>query len=243
MQIIAVKNFLLRCGMDILQVIPTSVFSFIALFILTKLMGHKQVSQLDFFDYITGITIGSIAAELATDLEAPWKSTVAMVIYALATIIIGVVTRKIPKAREYLNGASVKLIDNGKLIRENLKKAKLDLNEFLMMCREKGYFDIRNIHTALFESNGKLTILPFSSHRSVTPDDLQIKVPQESLFAEIIMDGRVMEKNLKQLGLDLTWLSKKMDEHNIKSASEVFLAVCDRNKNIAFYKKYSKSGS
>lgn len=226
--------------MDILAVILTSVFSFVALFVLTKLMGHKQVSQLDFFDYITGITIGSIAAELATDLEAPWKSFLAMVIYAVATILMSLISRKKPKIREYLNGASVILMENGKIKKENLKKAKLELNEFLMMCRERGYFDLNDIHIALFESNGKLAILPKSANRPVTPDDLQLNPPQESLFAEVIMDGQIIEKNLKHLGFELTWLYNKMKEQKINSAQEVFLAVCDRNQNITFYKQDSK---
>ena len=99
--------------MDWIVICWTSIFSYISLFILTKLMGHKQVSQLDFFDYITGITIGSIAAEFATELEAPWKPLLAMVIYAFATLLLGIIARKLPRTRKYLNGTSRILMDNG----------------------------------------------------------------------------------------------------------------------------------
>lgn len=215
-------------------------FSYVSLFLLTKLMGSKQISQLDFFDYITAITIGSIAAEFATELEAPWKPLLSMVIYTAATFLLGVILRKFPRTRKYLNGTSKIIISNGKINRENLKKANLDLNEFLVMCREQGYFDLSNIHTALFEYNGKLTILPNSLNRPATPEDFQLKPEQETLFAEIIMDGRIVEKNLQSIGFDLNWLSKQLKQHKINSPKEVFLSVCDKNQNIYFYKKDNK---
>lgn len=215
----------------------TSIFSYASLFVLTKLMGHKQISQLDSFDYITGITIGSIAAEFATDLETPWKPLLAMTIYAIATVLLGMIARKYPRSRKYLNGTSQIIINNGKLNRENLKKSKLDINELIVMCREQGYFDLSSIQTALFEYNGKLSILPISSRRPAIPEDFQLKPEQETLFAEIIMDGRIIEKNLQNIGFDLNWLSKQLTQHGIGSPKDVFLAVCDKNQHILFYKK------
>ena len=226
--------------MDWITVCLTSIFSYISLFLLTRLMGHKQISQLDFFDYINGITIGSIAAEFATELENPWKPLIAMIIYAFATLLLGVFARKSPRARKYLNGTSRILMNNGKLYRENLKKAKLDINEFLVMCREQGYFDLSSIQTALFEYNGKLSILPTSSRRPTIPEDFQLNPEQEPLFAEIIMDGEIIEKNLQSIGFDLNWLSNQLTRHRIGSPKDVFLAVCDRNQNISFYKKEEK---
>lgn len=222
--------------MDFLYVCLTSVFSYIVLFVLTKLMGNKQISQLDSFDYITGITIGSIAAEFATDLEAPWKPFLAMVIYAIATLLLGYISRKMPRARKYLNGTFLILMDKGKLNRANLKKAKLELNEFLVMCREQGYFDLQSIETAIFEANGTLSILPSSVHRPATPQDLNLSPTQETLFTEVIMDGRILEGNLKKLGLDHIWLTKQLQKQGIGSQKDVFLGICDRNKNIQFYK-------
>lgn len=195
------------------------------------------MSQLDSFDYITGITIGSIVAEFATELEEFWKPFIAMVIYLLATILLGVISRKFPRTRKFISGTSIIIMDNGKLYKKNLKKANLDLNEFLMMCREEGYFDLSGIQSAFFECNGKLTILPVSTRRPVIPEDIQIKPAQDTLFAEVIMDGKILDKNLKHLGLDVSWLSKKLCENGISSHKDVFLAVCDKNQNIQFYKK------
>lgn len=191
---------------------------------------------MDFFDYITGITVGSIAAEMATELEEPWKPLTAILIYGGITLILSVVTNKLPGTRRYLYGSPTILMDRGKLYRENLKKSKLDLNEFIVMCRQQGYFDLTSIQTAIFEFNGKLTILPVSTQRPATPGDMELSPPQELLFTELIMDGRILEGNLKRMGLDLAWLDKHLRQRGIHSARDVFLAVCDGNGKLVIYR-------
>ena len=223
------------CHIQVLVLCLTTLSSFAALFIAAMLIGHKHIAQLDYFDYITGITIGSIAAEMATELEEPWKPLIAILIYAGITLLLSVATNKFPRTRRYLYGSPVILLNQGKLYRENLKKSKLDLDEFLVMCRQQGYFDLTSIQTAIFEFNGKLTILPVSTQRPATPGDMNLSPEQELLFAELIMDGRILERNLKRMGLDLTWLDKQLKQRGIHSARDVFLAVCDSNRNLVIY--------
>ncbi len=223
--------------MSFIKLCLVALGSFGTLFLVAKFIGHKQIAQLDFFDYITGITIGSIAAEMSTELEEPWKPFVAMIIYGGVTVLLSIISNKFPRTRKYLNGTPTILMDHGKLYYENLKKAKLDLSEFMVMCRQQGYFDLTNIQTAVFEYNGKLTILPVSSQRPATPNDLNLSPEQELLFTELIMDGRILEDNLKCMGLDLTWLDKQLKQHHIHSPQDVILAICDRNLKFAVYKK------
>ena len=206
--------------MDIFKVILTSLFSVLILFLIAKIMGHRQVSQLDFFDYITGITIGSVAAELATELEHPWKPAIAIVIYGTAAFVLNLITSKFPKSRKY---------------RRNMKKAKLDLSEFLMMCREQGYFDLNDIQTAVFENNGKLTVLPTSTSRPATPEDLNLTPKADYISTEIIMDGRILDENLKRAGLDLTWLNKQLKAEGYKNAKEIYLGLCDKDNNLSLF--------
>ena len=149
--------------MPVLTLCLTTVGSFAILFLVAKFIGHKQIAQLDFFDYITGITIGSIAAEMATELEEPWKPLLAMVIYGGITLSLSLISSRFPRSRKYLNGTPTILLDHGKLYYENMKKARLDLSEFLVLCRQQGYFDLTTIQTAIFEYNGKLTILPVTT--------------------------------------------------------------------------------
>ena len=129
--------------MEFLTVILASLFSAAVLFIIAKIIGHKQVAQLEFFDYITGITIGSIAAELATTLDKPWwKPTVSMIVFGIITVVLSVLTRKFPRSRKFINGTPTIILNDGKLYRKNMKKAKLELSEFLLLCRQEGYFNL-----------------------------------------------------------------------------------------------------
>lgn len=222
--------------MEILKVVLTSLLSAAALFIIAKCIGHKQMSQLDFFDYITGITIGSIAAELATELEEPLKPLVAMIIYGAITVILSVATNKMPRIRKFVNGTPTIIMNNGKLYRKNMKKAKLDLSEFMVLCRQEGYFNLCDIQTAIFEYNGRLTILPVSTKRPLNPEDMKLTPQPEHISTEVIMDGRILDENLKRMKLDKTWLNKRLNEQGFKSAKEVFLGLCDEKQQLFLYK-------
>lgn len=222
--------------MEILKVIFASLFSAAILFLIAKLIGHKQVAQLEFFDYITGITIGSIAAELATTLDDPWwKPTIAMIVFGLVTVVLSIVTRKFPKSRKFVNGTPTIVMNDGKLYRENMKKAKLELSEFLLLCRQAGYFNLNDIQTAVFEYNGMLSILPVSAKRPLNPEDIKMVIKPEHIGTEIIMDGRVMGDNLKRKGLNDEWLRKEIQNQGYKSAKEIFLGICYAENNLTLF--------
>ena len=221
--------------MEITKVLLTSILSVGALFAIAKIMGHKQMSQLDFFDYISGITIGSIAAELATELEEPLQPLIAIAVYGAAAILLSKITSLFPKTRKYINGTPTILMNNGKIYRENLKKAKLDLSEFMVMCRQQGFFNLNDIQTAVFEFNGKLSILPVSKKRPANPGDLDLSPAPEYIQTELIMDGRILDENLKRMGLDDKWLQKQLAVQGYQKPGEVFLAVCDENNHLTVF--------
>lgn len=211
--------------MEYINIILTPILSVAAIFIIAKIMGHKQVAQLDFFDYISGITMGSIAAELATELEAWHKPLVALVIYGIISVLLNFLTHKFSRTRKYINGTPTILMNNDKLYRQNLKKAKLDLSEFMLLCRVQGYFDLNEIQTAIFEHNGKLSILPKSANRPITPEDLKITTQTTHIGIEIIMDGRIMGENLTRMGRDENWLNSHLKAQGYKDAKEILLAI------------------
>ncbi len=222
--------------MDVLKVILTALLSAGALFLIAKIMGHKQMAQLDFFDYINGITIGSIAAELATELESPWKPLIAMAVYGFISFTLSILTNKFPRTRKFINGTPTVIMNGGKIYRKNMKKAKLDLSEFMVMCRQEGYFDLTAIQTAIFEYNGRLTILPVSEKRPIEPEDMNLTVTPASVFTEVIMDGRILGENLERMGLDEKWLQKMIKEQGYKKAAEIYLGICDSNKSLVLFK-------
>lgn len=221
--------------MEILQVLLTSLLSAGALFLIAKIMGHKQMSQLDFFDYITGITIGSIAAELATELETPLQPLISMGVYGVISVLLSKATHLLPRSRKYINGSPTILMDGGKLYRENLKKAKLDLSEFMVMCRQQGYFNLNDIQTAVFEFNGQLSILPVSSKRPANPQDLNLTLPTETIQTEVIMDGRILGENLHRMGFNEKWLEKQLRVQGYKRPDEILLALWDEQNQLTLF--------
>ena len=164
--------------------ILTTLLSIGVLFLLTKLMGAKQVSQMTMFDYVVGITIGSAAAELATELETPTKPLTALIVYGIVAVCISLLTSKSLKARSVVTGKPLILLEDGVIYRENLKKAKLDLNEFLTYCRIGGWFDLNQLQTAVFEHNGTVSFLPKEADRPATPTDLNLN-PKQSQVQKI----------------------------------------------------------
>ncbi|MBO5470502.1 MAG: DUF421 domain-containing protein [Lachnospiraceae bacterium] len=227
--------------MEYLTICYQALFSIIALMILTKFMGYRQVSQFSMFDYINGITIGSIAAEMAIDLEGNFmKPFVAMVVYTIVVILLSKLSQKSIKLRRLINGKAIMIYQNGQIYNENLRKAKMNVDEFLVECRVNGYFDLSQIDSAVLEPNGKISILPVTKDRPATPKDLGIEPTQEEIFANIIIDGKVMPENLKHIGRDMNWLNQKLDGQNIKKTEDVFLAICDKQDNFYVYPKVNQ---
>lgn len=223
--------------MDFFRVFITAPISLTVLFLLAKLMGNKQISELNMFDYINGITIGSIAAELATgEFTDIYDGVMAMVIYSLIAIMLTFLSQKSLLLRRFITGKSIIIYDNGKFYNKNLSTAKIDINEILVMCRSKGYFNFDEIQTVILESNGQLSILPKDKNRPLTPDDMKITVLQSGVEAVVIQDGKVLERNLKATGNNIEWLKKELKKQNIKT-SEVFIAFCDNNNTLKVHKK------
>lgn len=221
--------------MEILQVLITSAVSLAILFLLTKLMGNKQVSQLSMFDYIIGISIGSIAAEMATELENPENPLAAMIVYGVIAFLVSVISQRSVKVRKVMSGRPLVIMDNGIIYRENLKKARIDLSDFLTQCRTSGYFDLNQIQTAVMEYNGAISFLPVSKYRPATPSDMDIQPEQEYLQITVIMDGHINKSNLKLSGNNEVWLTKQLHLQGYNNPSDVLLALCDNNNKLTVF--------
>lgn len=227
--------------MELIHIAATSLGSLVTLFLLAKLMGDRQMSQLSMFDYINGITIGSIAAEMATALESDFlKPLLAMIIYAVAGVLISFATTKSIYLRRIITGKSLIIMQDGKIYEKNLKKAHLDVGEFLVQCRNSGYFDIADLQTAIMEPNGKISFLPKSEKRPVNPSDLSLTPTEEKPLINVIIDGKLLEDNLKFTGNNMVWLEKQLHALGITKMDEVFLATCDSQNTLNAYAKIQK---
>ncbi len=223
---------------EIIRIVILSFSSISILFILTKLIGSREISQMSMFDYINSITIGSIAAEMAIGLDQNFLyPTIAMIVYTLVILLFSFLSNKNLTLRKYINGTSIVLYNNGTLYKQNFKKSKLDVNEFLLSCRNKGYFNLADVHTAILEPNGQISIIPNSDILPVRTKDLNIKPEQEEFVYNVILDGKVIYKDLKDTGNNIEWLNKKLKEQKISNIKDIFLATCDKNNNLSVYLK------
>lgn len=163
--------------MDLLDVSIRSVVSIAVLFLLAKLLGNKQIKQLNFFDYVVGISIGSIAAEMATNTDTPHHFfLISMLIYTAVSLLVGQISLKSIKGRRFLEGTPIVLIERGKIIYKNLKKAQMTVNGLLSECRSLGYFDVSEIDTAILETSGELSVLPKADFKPLSAKDAGISV-------------------------------------------------------------------
>lgn len=224
--------------MNILYTVLTSLVSVLTLFVIVKIIGNREMSQLSMFDYVNSITIGSIAAEFATcekwEFYAPLT---AMIVYGLFIIFLAFLTNRYVALRRFIEGKALVLLDNGKINYENLKFSKMDINEFLMQCRINGYFNLNDIQTAVLEPNGKVSILPKSTKRPVTPKDMKLSPDLEKLVVNVVLNGKILTQNLSYTKNSRDWLISKLKLSGVKDIDEVLLATCDFNNNFTVYKK------
>lgn len=222
---------------DLGKIVLTSLLSIITLFLLAKLIGNRQMAQLSLFDYVNGITIGSIAAELATNLENWHKVLLALVIYGGLTFLIAYLDDKFLPLQRFIDGHAYIIYQNGKIYEKNLAKAHLNTDEFLRLCRNQGYFNLQDIHTVILESNGQLSILPIETKRPTTPEDFGMNPTQEFPVVSVVIDGTILYRNLKHTGKDEKWLMTQLHAKGVKDINEVMYASCSNDDKVEVYFK------
>ncbi len=224
--------------MDFFVLVIKSIGSLFALFIFTNALGKKQINQLNMFDYVIGISIGNVVAEMTVNKEVVFiDGVIVMGMYSLISIFISFLTTKSIILRRIISGTPTIIIENGKIIENALKKSKLDINELLEEARIDGYFDISEIEYAIMEANGKISFLPKSKYKAVTPNDLKIKTNYKGVCTNVIIDGKIMENNLKSINKDRKWLIKRLSNLNYKNIENLLLVTCDTNEKIVVFEK------
>ena len=220
------------------EVIIRSLFSLITLFLVTKMLGKKQVSQLSLFDYVIGISIGNFAAEISIDVNTPYiYGVVSVLIFGLVALSISYLTMKSITLRRFFIGTPTLLIQNGKIMNKNLQKTKFDINDLLEECRNCNYFDISEIEYAIMEANGKLSILPKSEYKALTPKDMNLKTNKSSLCANVVIDSRYMLNNLKNMHKTKEWLNSQLKLKGYSDLEKILLATLDINDKLIVYER------
>ena len=212
------------------------------LFLLAKVMGKKQISQLNIFDYTIGITMGSIAADISLDIEKDLVAGItSLAIYGFASALISLWSLKSITARRIFYGIPTILMEKGKIIEGGLRKNKLNLNELQEEARSCGYFDLSEIDCAVMESTGKVSFLPKEENKPVTKKDMDVKCNKDGLVANIIIDEEIMITNLKVMNKTEKWLKQQLKVLGYDGSKGILLATLDNNDKLIIYKKGVKS--
>lgn len=226
---------------DFLNICFRTILILIILFFITKMMGKKQISELNFFDYVVGITIGSIAADISLDIEKNMIAGIAaLFIYGFISYIISFVSIKSILARRFFIGVPTVLVEKGKIIESGLKKTKIDVNDLLMGARENGYFNLDEIDYALMEVNGNISFLPKEKEKPVTKRDMKIKCSNEGLTVNAIIDSKYMVNNMKAINKDKEWLDHELKVNGYDNYDNILLATIDNNYKVTIYEKNVK---
>lgn len=208
-----------------LIVLVRGIISFFSLLIFARILGKQQISQLTFFDYILGITIGSTASTLTTDLTSrAWPHWVGLITWSSLSLLLQYITLKSKKASDYLDDVPSVVIMDGKILEDAMRKSKYRLGELLEQLRDKGVFDLTQVAFAVLEKDGQLSVLKKAEYQPVTPKDMKLSVSKVALSSEIIYDGLIIDENLKNIKKDMNWLLGQLKANNISSPAEVFVA-------------------
>lgn len=221
-----------------LEIFIRALISVLALLIIARIIGVRQISQLTFYDYVTGITIGSIAGTLAIDPDIPLGySLLALAVFGVISVIISLMTSKSIVMRRLLTGTSKFLIYKGNFVEHNMKMARFDVNDILRELRSQGYFNVSEIEYAVLESNGKLSVLPKSQFRPANSQEVGIELPEAGITSDVIIDGKIMEENLAQHNVNKEWIMSELKNQGIENVKDIMLANLNDNMELSVYFK------
>lgn len=208
-----------------------SIIAFLTLIIYTRVLGKQQMGNLTYFDYINGITIGSIAGTFATDLSSKaWIHFVALTIFTIITIIFQYITLKNRTISKLMDSDPTVVIQNGKILEQNLHKMRVKFDELTMMLRQKDVFDITTLDYAILEPDGSLSVILKPENQPVTAKDMHMHPPKSKLMTELIIDGVLIKQNLKERNKDITWLTEQLKKKNITIQDIAFAAILPNDK-------------
>lgn len=222
-----------------LQIAIETALTFFVLLTMTRFLGKKQLSHLTFFNYVTGITIGSIAANMIVlSTKDYMKDLLSLVIWCVLTTLISYISMKSGKIRMILDGQPTIVIKHGRIDRKALMRTGVNLDDLTMMIRQYQVFSIDEIDFAILEPNGTLSILKKPQYQGTQKIDMDI-VPTNLPFlpTEIISDGKLLKRNLLEVGKNREWLNKELSKAAVENIEEVFYAEIQANGQL-FIQKY-----
>ncbi len=215
-----------------------TLLSIVVIFVLARLNGAKQVSQLTFYDYIVGISAGSISAAMCIEEDIDiWVCLIGVTIFMLSSLFFSVLTSKSIILRRLFTGQAVFLIDKGEICYDGMRRAHFDLNDLMRELRAQGYFNFNQVNYAILEANGNLSVMPKAGDRPLTATESGVALPEGGLLANVVIDGKIMKGNLSAFGKDSDWLRAELDRQGVAALRDVMLATLNEDGELNVYFK------
>ena len=214
-----------------------AIVLYIVVLIVMRLMGKREIGQLQPFELAIAIMIADLASIPMTDTGIPISNGIVPIIGLLIMhLIISTINLKSIKAREILCGKPRILIYRGKIDEDALIKERFTLNELQERLRDKNIVNIGDVEYAILETSGQVTVIEKPNKRTTTPEDFNIMPDYEGLPYDLVVDGKVMQQNLKEIGKDYNWLDKEIQKFGFKP-EETLLATFDGKGQLFCQKK------
>lgn len=227
--------------MYVIEVILRVTISFLVLFLLARMMGRKEISQMTFFNWTSAIGIGSITANLAVNQNLSIRNgVIALIVWTFFTLLMDMVDIKSKRGRKVTTGVPLIVVRNGQIMEGALKNARLDIDSLRAMLRQKNAFSLTDVDYAILETNGQLSVLKKVNKQPATQSDISGVSATTTLFplaTEVISDGKINKENLSKLKLDHSWLDQELKKANIQSVSDVFYAEVQQDGSLYFDKR------
>jgi uncharacterized membrane protein YcaP (DUF421 family) len=219
-------------------VIMRSVILYFVVLIVMRIMGKRQIGQLQPFELVITIIISELAAVPMQNTGIPLLyGIVPILILMTAQIMLSFISLKSVKARAFICGRPSILIEDGKIMEKELSKLYFNINDLLEQLRVKGYPDIKDVEFAILETEGQLSVVPKSLKRPATPQDFNLSVDQEKLPITLIIDGEVIKQNLIIAKISETDLKNVLDKNGVLSYKQVLFAGLDSTGKFFYQKK------
>ena len=227
---------------NFIPVLYRSLISLLTLFLVAKMIGKKQISELSLFDYVIGISIGNFAAEMTINLDSPeFDGILAVIIFGSVAYLVSFLCMKSITLRKFVQGKPTIIIDNGKIIKKNMMKVRLDMNDLLEEARIKGYFDLAELQYGILEANGEMSFMPFAKYQPLTREDMHKGVHKNYLNTTLIIDGKILKNSLNKIGKDEAWLKKDIQKNSYQLKKILLCTVDNKLKTTYFIDEQTSS--
>lgn len=217
----------------LIEVFLQTLLSFFSILFITRILGRQQVAQLTIHEYITGITFGSIAATLATDLgQESWHHLLGLFLFGALTYLMSYINMKNRNASKIIQGEPVLVIQDGHILEKNLKRFHYTVDDLTHLLRKKDIFSVMDVKYGILETTGEISIVKVVQKENLRVEDLHLSVDQQELNTDIIVTGNIIYENLIKRNLSVKWLLDQLKSMGVRDIKDIYYSTIDKNNKI-----------